>query len=229
MIRKLGELFNAIYPELCVACDERYPVDGSCFCFHCHSELPFTNFHLEHDNVVEKYFWGRLMIEKATALFYFQKGEVVQEMMHRLKYKNEGFIGKSLGIHFAQVLNESDFMDEIDLIIPIPIHPSKRKTRNYNQSALIAEGISLITGIPFYENILVKHRKSPSQTLKSREERILNLMNTLKVNQSDLIQDRNVLIVDDILTTGATIEAACSLLSGYNCKLSVAVVAVGKY
>jgi len=229
MFKKLYPLFNAIYPELCISCDEDHPIEGSCFCIHCLAELPFTNFHTEPENAVEKYFWGRLVVERATALFFFQKGELVQEMIHRLKYKNEGFIGKSLGIHFGEVLTESDFLAGIDYILPIPIHKSKLKVRNYNQSALLAEGISKVSGIPFSDKMLSKYAKTPSQTDKTREQRIENLKNTFSVAKPEAIIGKHILLVDDILTTGATLEAAGSLLVDFDCKLSVAVAAVGKY
>lgn len=229
MFEKLYPIFNAIYPELCISCDEEHPISNSCFCINCLSELPFTNLHLVKDNRVEKYFWGRLIVQKATALFYFQKGELVQEMIHRLKYKNEGFIGKALGLYFGERLQESDFLQSIDYILPIPIHKSKRRTRNYNQSALLAEGISKVSSIPFSDKIIAKYAKTPSQTNKTREERIENLKNTFTIVSPEKIAGKHVLLVDDILTTGATLEAAGALLADFNCKLSIAVIAVGQY
>ncbi len=226
---KIGDLLNAIYPDLCVTCDLRYPVEGSCFCFHCLSDLPFTGFENESDNLVEKFFWGRMVVEKATALFYFHKGELIQEVLHRLKYKNQGFIGTSLGTHFGNALKEANFLEAVDLIIPIPIHNSKRRKRNYNQSALIAHGISKVCKIPYSDKLLEKHKKTPSQTAKTREERIQNLLHTFRVRKIEALRGRHILLVDDILTTGATLEAAGSILSELDCKLSVAVVAVGKY
>lgn len=229
MLGRFQELFNSIYPDLCIACDHRHPVEGTCFCIHCLAELPFTKFHSQRDNPVEKFFWGRLPIHKATALLHFQKGELVQEMVHRLKYKNEGFIGKSLGVHYGTELIQYDFLNTIDLILPIPIHKSKSKIRNYNQSALIAEGISKVSGIPTSDSVLIKFAKTPSQTEKTREERIKNLFHTFKVGKPEKIEGKHILLVDDILTTGSTLEAAGSLLLEYNCKVSIAVVAVGKY
>ncbi|GLR17960.1 amidophosphoribosyltransferase [Portibacter lacus] len=192
-------------------------------------ELPFTNFHLEPDNAVEKFFWGRLAVERGTSMFYFQKGELVQEMIHRLKYKNEGFIGKLLGLKFGEILMESDFLKDIDFIVPVPIHKSKRNVRNYNQCALIADGISKITGIPYVENVLIKHNKTASQTNKTREQRIDNLKHTFRVENPEKLAGQHVLLLDDILTTGATLEAAGSLIVDFNCRISIAVLAVGKY
>lgn len=220
---------NLIYPDLCVACDEEHPIENSCFCIGCLNELPFTKLHDERDNVVEKHFWGRLLVEKGTALFYFHKGELVQEMIHRLKYKNEAFVGDALGLFFGEQLINTSFLDNVDLILPIPIHKSKRKTRDYNQSALIAKGIAKHSGIEWSDSIIAKTSKSSSQTEKNREERLENLKNTFQVAKPEQIRDKHVLIIDDILTTGATLEAVGSVLATYNTKLSIAVLAVGQY
>ncbi len=225
----LNPLLDLIYPDLCIACDVESPVRNACFCIDCLSTLPFTSFHEERENRVEKFFWGRQEIEKGTALFFFHKGELVQDMIHRLKYKNKAHIGDALGLHYGESLNTSQFMEDIDLIIPIPIHRSKRKKRSYNQSELIAKGISTKCGIPYSEKNLVKYSKTPSQTEMSRAERLENLKNTFKLADASSLSGKHVLIVDDILTTGATIEAAASLLSKHNAKVSVAVLAVGQY
>lgn len=229
MFKKLFPFLNAIYPELCIACDQEHPIQGSCFCISCLADLPFTNLHNERDNIVEKFFWGRLVIQRGTALFYFQKGEVVQDMIHRLKYKNQGYIGHYLGRYFGEEVKNSEFIRDIDLLIPIPMHRSKKKNRNYNQSALIAEGLSDVLSIPVSERILIKSHKTPSQTSKTREERLQNLKNTFEVKNSEELKGKHILLLDDILTTGSTLEAAGAVLSTYECKVSVAVAAVGKY
>ncbi len=226
---KLHPLLDLIYPNLCIACDNEKSIDNSCFCLTCMDDLPFTEFLNERDNMVEKYFWGRLEVKKATSLFYFHKGEVVQEMLHRLKYKNEAYIGKALGIHYGDKLVDTNFLDGIDLIIPIPIHKSKKRIRNYNQCELIAKGISSVSGIPTSNKVLVKYTQTTSQTDKTREERLNNLKNTFRVENISLIKDKNILIVDDILTTGATLEAVGSLLAEYESTINIAVLAVGKY
>ncbi len=225
----LNPLLDLLYPELCISCDEEYPLDGIPFCLNCYAELPFTTLHDERDNIVEKFFWGRVEIEKGTALFYFQKGEVVQEMLHRLKYKNEKSIGTYLGQYYGEILKESSFLKDIDLIISVPIHPKKLKKRGYNQSALITEGISTVNEIPWSDNAIIKATETSSQTDKSREERLSNLLQTFEMKDPEYLKGKHVLILDDILTTGATLEAMCNLLKKVTDKISVAVVAVGKY
>lgn len=225
----LTPLLDLLYPELCISCDEEYPLDGVPFCLNCYAELPFTTLHDERDNIVEKFFWGRVPVEKGTALFYFQKGEVVQEMLHRLKYKNEKSIGTYLGNYYGEILKESNFLKDIDLIIPVPIHPKKHRKRGYNQSLLIAEGIGKKNDIPWSEKAVIKATETTSQTDKSREERLNNLLQTFEIAEPELLNGKHVLIVDDILTTGATLEAMANILTPISGKVSIAVVAVGKY
>ena len=220
---------DIIYPDLCIACDEESPIQSSVFCLNCLDELPFTNFHDDRENLVEKYFWGRLEVEKATALFFFHKGEQVQEMIHRLKYKGASFVGDRLGIFFGYQLMQSSFLNDIDLIIPIPVHKSKKRTREYNQCELLANGISKVSGIPVSTKIVLKNIRTDSQTEKNREERLTSLKNTFKVANPLEIKGRNILIIDDILTTGATLEAVGSILTNFGAKVNIAVVAVGKY
>lgn len=225
----LDPLLDLVYPNLCISCDEEDPVDNSCFCIDCMDELPFAHLHNQKDNIVEKFFWGRLIVEKGTALFYFHKGEMVQDMIHRLKYKNQAFIGNSLGIEFGNQLIRSQFLEDIDLIIPIPIHKSKKKTRHYNQSALIANSMSKISGVPWSDEIIVKIKKTTSQTDKTRDQRIENLKGSFKVIDHKSLNGKHVLIIDDILTTGATFETVGSIIAVQCAKISVAVIAVGKY
>lgn len=233
MLKKLKSFFNPlldiVYPQLCISCDLEDPLDGIPFCINCLDELPFAQLHNERDNIVEKFFWGRVEIEKGTSLFYFQKGSAVQEMLHHLKYKNQKSIGTTLGIYYGQQLRGSDFIKDIDIILPVPIHVSKKRKRRYNQSAVIAEGISSVTNIPWNDSTLIKNRKSVTQTEKTREERLQNLAQTFLIPDPDLIKDKHVLIIDDILTTGATLETICKMVAEKAGKVSVAVVAVGKY
>lgn len=225
----LVPLLDLVYPNLCISCDEEDPVQNSCFCVDCLDELPFAHLHDQRDNIVEKFFWGRLIVEKGTALFYFHKGEMVQEMIHRLKYKNQAFIGTSLGIEFGNQLLWSHFMEDIDLIIPIPIHNSKKKKRHYNQSALIAKSMSKVTGVPWSDKLIAKIKKTTSQTDKTRDGRIENLQGSFEAVDSKSLEGKHILIIDDILTTGATFETVGAVISEHCSKISIAVIAVGKY
>jgi ComF family protein len=160
---------------------------------------------------------------------YFHKGEMVQEMIHRLKYKNQVFIGISLGKYYSEKLLESSFLEGIDYIFPIPIHKSKKRKRGYNQSSIIAKEISKLSGIPWDEKVLVKKTKTSSQTDKSRHERFLNLMDTFQIKDGIELSGKHILLIDDILTTGSTLEAAGSKLREKGALISIAVIAVGKY
>ena len=184
---------------------------------------------MNRDNSLERLFWGRTEIEKGASLFYFQKGEVVQEMMHGLKYHSKAFIGLALGKFCGNVLLQSRFLEGIDFMIPIPIHPSKKRKRGYNQCSLIAEGIHSVTKLPVQEKILIKKKSTRSQTEKSREDRLNNLKNSFEIRNANHLNDKHVLLVDDIITTGSTIETAAEQLTMYGAKVSLIVVAIGKY
>lgn len=233
MLRKIKSLIDPllhfVYPELCIACDVRHPVQGSGFCIECISELPFTSFHTECENIVDKHFWGRVKIEKATALLYFQKGELVQEMLHKLKYKNDKKVGQVLGRRFGVELVEANFLEDIDVLIPVPIHKSKLAKRHYNQSEVLADAISEIANIPVENKIIVKAKNTSSQTDKSRANRLENLLGSFQLIDTEKVKGKHVLIIDDVLTTGATVEAVAQLLAEVTDRISVAVVAVGKY
>ena len=224
-----NDMLNVVYPELCIVCDKEYPLEESCFCFSCTEELPFTGFSETRDNLVEKFFWGRIEIEKGTAIFYFQKAEIIQELIHKFKYRGKTYIGSALGKFYGKELIDVGYLNDVDLIIPIPIHPSKKRSRGYNQSTVFAKEISRVSKIPLIENILLKSTKTKSQTTKSRSDRFELLKQSFKVKNADQIDRKHVLLVDDILTTGATLEVASSLLKKHNVKVSIAVIAVGKY
>lgn len=195
-------------------------------CTDCHYNLPQTNFHLHHDNVVARQFWGKINLEGAYSLYYFTKGGKVQNLMHRFKYKGMQQIGNTLGnIAGSQLATNSRF-STVDYIIPVPLHKSRLKERGYNQSACFARGLAEKLSGTVEENNLVRTRATQTQTHRSRFERFENMQEVFAVKDPQKLKGKHVLLVDDIVTTGSTLEAcALPLLEIEGLKLSIATIA----
>ncbi len=218
---------SLLYPQLCLACVQSPAQPESILCTKCEYELAkaVTNFHQDEENPVIEKFWGRVEIKAATALFHFTKGEKVQELVHQLKYKNQKRVGIELGKMLGQQIGKAPTFEDIDYIIPVPLHPKKMKIRGYNQSALIAEGLALEMGKDWLANGLVRTVHSKSQTKKTREERFKNVSSVFRVGEEKKLEGKHILLVDDVLTTGATLEAcAIQLLEVRDTKVSIAVL-----
>lgn len=226
LIRNLNNLLSLLYPELCQACGNSLFSNEKLICLSCLYKLPRTNFHLENDTTVEKVFWGRLEFQKATAFLYFAKGGRVQRLMHTFKYQSKKEIGFYLGELFARELKKSNWFEGIDMIIPVPLHYKKERIRGYNQSIEFAKGIESITSIELQTSILKRIRASETQTKKSRYRRWENVNEIFEVTHPEKIKNKHLLILDDIITTGATIEACAQrLLQVENVSVSVASLA----
>jgi ComF family protein len=222
----LNSLLNLFFPRVCYACGDGLQEQVEHICLKCRHSLPRTNAHRIPNNPVEKIFWGRVPFQKVTAFLYFQKTGKVQNLLHHLKYKGIKEIGCTLGELAAQELQDDNFFDDIDLILPIPLHPQKQKKRGYNQSHFLAKGLSNVTGIPWNSSILNKHSNTQSQTRKNRFQRWQNVESSFSVDQSESLENQHLLLVDDVVTTGATVEACASpLLSIKNVKLSLLSIA----
>jgi len=189
-------------------------------------ELPVTGFHLEPGNPLAEVFWGRVWLEQAVAWFYFRKGSAYQEVLHQLKYNHRPDIGVFLGRQFGYELKRSPVFIKPDLIIPVPLHRRKMRSRGYNQSEMIARGLSEALSIPFDAQSLRKPAVTSTQTRKSRFERWVNVSGKFEIICSGPVAGRHVLLVDDVVTTGATLEACAEvLLKVPGVKVSVAAVA----
>lgn len=233
MIKWLKEAFSdfkeLIFPNLCLCCFEN-PIkgDGNFFCITCHSKMPFTNDIENIDNELMYHFYGRIPIERATALLWYSEGGVVQQMIHNMKYKGRKEIATQLGSILGEKIFKSGMYKTIDLLIPVPMHYKKKLLRGFNQADLIAESISFEINKPSLSNVLIKEKETTTQTRKSRLERVANAANIYKLNESSAIKNKHILIVDDVVTTGSTIESCASvLLKNGAAKISVACVAMG--
>ncbi|WP_291728100.1 ComF family protein [Bernardetia sp.] len=227
----LKDYFSAfayiLFPDNCLACGGVIEQGEKHICTVCRVSFPRTNFHLDKENMLAQKFWGRVKVEHAFAYLFFRKQSNVQSMLHYLKYKNAPEIGQIIGSWYGQELLDNDFYKNFDVIVPVPLHPKKFKSRGYNQSAYFGRGISEVWKIPQLEQGLQKVAHTESQTKKSREERYQNIKTGFTVPNPKEIEGKNVLVVDDVVTTGATLEACISLLLENGAKtVSVAAIAV---
>ena len=221
------DFISLIYPKLCLSCRNNLPYGEQVLCLSCQHQLPRTDHHLVHDNAFIQKFWGRIPIQAGAACYYFDQKGKVQQLIHQLKYKNQPMIAHKIGQLYGRTLQESLFFKEIDSIIPVPLHPRKKHLRGYNQSERFAQGLSLTMKIPWNGNTLLRNQFTPTQTTKSREDRFSNVEKAFSLQTGEKLAGKHVLLVDDVLTTGATLEAcALKLLSVKDLKVSLATIAI---
>lgn len=227
MVRIIEDFFNLFYPKLCAACGAHLLQQEELVCTQCLYNLPKTNYHRIEENPVEQVFWGRAEIAAATAYFFFEKDSRFAKIIHQLKYRGMKEIGIEMGRIFGAELKETSRFNEVDLIIPVPLHWKKQKKRGYNQSELIASGIAESMGKPIDTDILYRAVETETQTRKSRYRRWENVENIFRVRSADKITGKHILLVDDVITTGSTLEScATTLLKEKNTKVSVATLAM---
>ncbi len=222
----LADFLSLFFPQLCPACRASLMANEDILCTDCLYNLPFTNFHQQPDNIVARQFWGKLNIEGAYALYYFNKGGKIQNMVHQFKYNGMQRIGNLLGNIAGKQLMQNQLFSTVDCIIPVPLHQKRLKTRGYNQSACFAEGLAdQLNGVVELNN-LVRTVATNTQTHKSRFARFQNMQEVFAVARPQNLENKHILLVDDIITTGSTLEACgIELLKVPGLKLSIATIA----
>lgn len=224
-MRIFSHLLDIFFPRVCPGCSSLLTDGEKVICTECLYLLPRTNYWKEIDNPVARIFWGRIFLENASSFLHFNKGSRLQRIIHHLKYKNQHEIGIELGRMYGFELKETPYLD-IDLIVPVPLHPKKLKSRGYNQSELISKGLSEILDKPVITDSVSRIVEKESQTHKSRYERWENVQSIFAVTKPEMLENKHILLVDDVLTTGATIEACASaILEISGTRVSVATIA----
>jgi ComF family protein len=210
-----------------VGCSDALFVDENFFCLICILKLPKTNYHLNRDNRASDRFLGKVPIVKASSFLYYNKGGLGQKLVAEIKYCGNVYLGKWIGEYAAKEMLPSGFFQDIDFIVPVPLHGKKLRKRGFNQSEVVAQGISITTGIPTETKNLYRKKANVSQTTKGIYARWKNTKGIFDLKKMDLFENKHILLVDDVLTTGATLEAcAKALLKCKNIKISIFTLAI---
>ena len=226
LARLFDDFFTLFYPRLCLACHKNLSPKQHLICIHCQYLLPRTNFHLEKENRFTEKFWGRIKLEAGAALYYFSKGGRTQELIHQLKYNGKSKLAYKLGQLYGIDLAQSPLFSTVDLIIPVPLHPKKKRIRGFNQSELIVRGLADTMKKAWAKDILIRVEMTATQTQKTRMDRFENVRQAFQLKNTEKIKGKHVLLVDDVLTTGATLEAcALVLLEASNVRISMVTIA----
>lgn len=223
-------LTGLLFPRCCVVCQGPLSRGEKFICTSCLALLPRTNDHLNPEHPTEKFFWGRLSVEKASSFYYHYKGSDYNRIVYKLKYGHCRQIGRMMGRIMASELEKSGFFEGIDLIVPVPLHPKKERRRGYNQSEWIGRGVSEVTGIPLHTGLLIRTVHTPTQTRKTTSERWENVSGIFESVPNEKPEGKRVLLVDDVLTTGSTLlSAAQTLCTNADVKVSMLTLAVASF
>lgn len=227
MIRILSDFFSLFYPAYCLACADALVTGEDLICTRCLADMPKTNQHTVVLNSLKEKLSFRFPVVYAMAWFKFKKGNKVQELLHQLKYKGQREVGFRLGVMIGDELAKSEFSATWNVIVPVPLHPSRRRVRGYNQSEEFAKGLSSQLQIPCSDNFIVRKVKTKTQTKKSKLARWKNVREVFIMKNNTEVIGKHVLLVDDVITTGATLEACASSLLQAGCS-SISVVCIAE-
>ena len=218
-------LLQLFFPHCCIGCSAAL-ADKDLLCMQCIQQLPATGFFEHEDNPTEKIFYGRLPVQSAAAAYFFTKDSLIQKLVFELKYKNNKAAGIYLGVLTGHLLRSSPRFQHIDVLIPVPLHPSKKRKRGYNQAELICRGMASVIQKPILTNAVIRTQFTGTQTRQDRIHRWQNMENVFRVTDETAITGKHILLVDDVITTGATLEACGrAILQVNNSQLSIAAAA----
>lgn len=226
-LRLWSGLLDLVYPRFCISCDRSLSGDSNTFiCLGCSDELPFTNYHEIEENPVTDKFAGRLPLFFGGAFLVYKNDSITQKMIAKFKYANRPDIAQDLGSLYGQQLQNNEALRDLDFIIPVPLHSKRQYERGYNQAEMIAKGMANYLNAPCLTSGLVRNTFEASQTKKSMEERFKNVANVFSAGKTDL-NHKKVLLVDDVLTTGATLESCAEALLASYPEVKIGIAAIG--
>lgn len=217
------DFIGLFFPRVCEGCGNVLLKNESTICTKCITSLPKTNFHEYQDNPVMENFQGKVNVASATSFLYYVKASRVQHMIHNFKYHNKLEVGRMLGRMFASDLAESPYFKGVEIIIPVPLHWTKMKTRGFNQSEIIAGAMIEPLSARIETEVLFRPFATETQTKKSRIQRVENVSGKFELKNAEKIAGKHVLLLDDVITTGSTMESCAELLNRQEgVKLSIA-------
>ena len=225
-----SRLVDLIAPRACVVCGGRLGIHEFFICGSCNLQLPRTNYaDNPYENDMARLFWGQLPVERCAALFFYQGGSGPSQILYELKYKNHPEIGEFFGRMIAEEWNDTGFFEDIDLIVPVPLAKERQRQRGYNQSLHIARGIGSVTRLPIVTNAVSREQFVESQTQKDRWQRNENVEGCFRLNDGSALKGRHVLLVDDVVTTGATIcSCGREMLKAGDVRFSILTIGFAK-
>lgn len=227
MIRIFKNITALLFPPLCLACQYPLVANEVLLCTQCRHQLPLTDIHIDDADTASKIFYGRAKIEKATAMFWFEKQGIVQQLIHQLKYKGHQELGTLLGQWLGSQLCKIAHYKTVDMVIPVPLHPKKQKQRGYNQVETFGLALAAHLDACYSDDILIKKKHTKTQTYKTRLSRWNTIKEVFAMQHHDTVANKHILLVDDVITTGATLEAcANTFLKAKNVKISIAAMAI---
>ncbi len=222
----IQDIISLLFPQVCAACGTLLYRKEETVCLSCRHLLPVTGYETVPDNPLARVFWGRVKFEAVTACYFFSKKGKIQNLIHELKYRGNRDAGHFLGVQTGKSLLKTNWHKQIDCIVPVPLHPKRLRQRGFNQSEVLAQGINEVTGIKIIDDNLVRVLASATQTRKSRSARWENVKDIFAVKRPGELRGNHILLVDDVITTGSTIEAcAMTLAQCGDINISVAAAA----
>lgn len=228
--RYFADSFHLIFPNNCLACGGHLRYSERVLCTACLLDIPLVHLTATENSAFEQLFIGQIPYERATAFFYYAKKNKYAGLLHALKYKGNKHVGFFLGELFGHTLKSTDFMNNIDCIVPVPLHTKRKQARGYNQSEILAQGIANITSLSLCVNAVERSVNTETQTKKNKEERKQNVANIFTVTNPHLLQGKHILLLDDVITTGATTISCAETIFNQveNVRISIAGVALAQ-
>jgi ComF family protein len=228
MIRSFfSDFFYAFFPETCVVCNVHLRNSEQAICTACLIDMPRVYFHNQDRNPLEDLLWGQVPYVRASSLFYYTKKNAYASLLYQVKYKNRPDIGLLLGEIFASELKSSGFLDDVDVIVPIPLHKKRVRERGYNQSELIAQGMSTYSSIPYSSEDIIRVVHTQTQTRKNKEERQKNVTGIFSLTPDHELAHKHILLLDDVITTGATCISCAETIISHVPSARVSIASIG--